>query len=100
MAAEGDPVVLPSGRFYAPAAPGWRPPRLFFSTSVGRGHPKTTKASVARRVTRLFGNRAAARFFRWEMAPLTEAERAALPPPPRGRRHQRRQSATTGWRRW
>jgi hypothetical protein len=54
------------------------------AAAVGRGHPKTTQASIARRVTRLLGNRAAAKFFRWEMVPLTEAERAALPPPPRG----------------
>jgi hypothetical protein len=51
------------------------------AAAVGRGHPKTTPASIARRVTRLFGNRAAARFFRGEMVPLPEAERAALPPP-------------------
>ncbi len=52
--------------------------------TVARGHPQTTQASIARRVTRLFGNRAAARFFRWEMVPLTAAEQAALPPPGRG----------------
>jgi len=50
------------------------------AASVARGHPKTTQASIARRVTRLFGNRAAAQFFHWEMLPLTEAEQAALPP--------------------
>jgi transposase len=54
------------------------------AASVARGHPKTTQATIARRVTRLFGNRAAAHFFRWEMLPLTPAEQAALPPPARG----------------
>lgn len=54
------------------------------ATSVARGHPQTTQATIARRVTRLFGNRAAAHFFHWEMVPLTEAEQAALPPPARG----------------
>jgi hypothetical protein len=54
------------------------------TATVARGHPKTTPASIARRVTRLFGNRAAARFFRWEMEPLTAEEQAALPPPSRG----------------
>lgn len=49
-----------------------------------RGHPQTTQASIARRVTRLFGNRAAAHFFRWEMLPLTAAEQATLPVPGRG----------------
>jgi hypothetical protein len=54
------------------------------TATVARGHPQTTQATIARRVTRLFGNRAAAAYFRWEMIPLTEAEQAALPPPRRG----------------
>jgi hypothetical protein len=54
------------------------------TATVARGHPLTTQATIARRVTRLFGNRAAAHFFRWEMVPLTAAEQAALPPLGRG----------------
>ncbi len=54
------------------------------AATVARGHLQTTPASIARRVTRLFGKRAAARFFRWEMVPLTAEEQAALPPPGRG----------------
>jgi hypothetical protein len=54
------------------------------AASVARGHPKTTQTSVARRVVELFGRRAAARFFRWELVPLTPAEQAALPEPSRG----------------
>jgi hypothetical protein len=54
------------------------------AATVARGHPQTTQASIARRVTRLFGRRAAAQIFRWEMVPLTAAEQAALPPPARG----------------
>src|SRR5207248_10154783 len=54
------------------------------AATVARGHPKTTPASISRRVSRLFGNRAAAQFFRWEMVPLTAEEQAALPPPARG----------------
>jgi Domain of unknown function (DUF4277) len=54
------------------------------TATVARGHPQTTQASIARRVTRLFGNRAAAHFFHWEIIPLTAAEQAALPPPGRG----------------
>ena len=54
------------------------------AATVARGHARTTQATIARRVTRLFGNRAAAQFFRWEMVPLTAAEQAALPPPARG----------------
>jgi hypothetical protein len=56
------------------------------AVSVGRGHARTTQATVARRVTALFGRRAAADFFRWEMVPLTPAGQAALPPPGRGGR--------------
>jgi transposase len=54
------------------------------ATSVARGHPKTTQASISRRVAELFGRRSAARFFRWEMVPLTPQEQAALPEPGRG----------------
>jgi transposase len=54
------------------------------AATVARGHSKTTQATIARRVTRLFGNRAAAQFFRWEMVPLTAEQQAALPPPARG----------------
>jgi len=54
------------------------------AATVARGHPQTTQATIARRVTRLFGQRAAAQFFRWEMVPLTAAEQAAWPPPARG----------------
>jgi hypothetical protein len=54
------------------------------AATVARGQPQTTQATIARRVTRLFGNRAAAHFFRWEMVPLTTAEQAELPAPGRG----------------
>jgi hypothetical protein len=59
------------------------------AATVARGHPQTTPASIARRVTRLFGKRAAARFFHWEMHPLTAEEQALLPPPGRGCRRPR-----------
>jgi hypothetical protein len=51
------------------------------AATVARGHARTTPASVARRVAELLGRRAAARFFRWELVPLSAAEQAALPPP-------------------
>lgn len=54
------------------------------AATVARGHPQTTQATIARRVTRLFGSRAAAAYFRWEMVPLTPEEQAALPAPARG----------------
>jgi transposase len=53
-----------------------------------RAHPTTTPESVARQITRLLGVKAAARHFRWQLVPLTEAERAALPPPKKGFRQQ------------
>jgi transposase len=48
---------------------------------VQRGHVRCTDATVRRSVEKLFGKRAAARYFRWELIPLTAAEKAALPPP-------------------
>jgi len=52
--------------------------------SVREGRRYTSPADVARRVTKLFGKRGAARYFHWELQPLTAAEQAALPPPARG----------------
>jgi hypothetical protein len=49
-----------------------------------RGHPQCTPASISRQVVQLLGKKAAARYFTWQLLPLTEAERAALPPPPKG----------------
>lgn len=53
-----------------------------------RAHPTTTPESVTRQLTRLLGVKAAAKHFRWQLIPLTEAERAALPPPAKGFRRQ------------
>jgi transposase len=49
--------------------------------TVARGPAQTTTASITRRLVTLFGRRAAARFFQWELLPLSAAEQAALPPP-------------------
>jgi transposase len=54
------------------------------AASVQRGHHRTTLQSVARRVAKLFGDKAARHYFRWELLPLTTAEQAQLPPPARG----------------
>jgi hypothetical protein len=54
------------------------------AASVQRGHPRATPQAIARRVTKLFGNKSARHYFRWELVPLTAAEQAALPPPARG----------------
>jgi len=54
------------------------------AATVARGHARTTEASITRRVVELFGHRAAARFFHWQLVPLTAEEQAALPPPGRG----------------
>jgi transposase len=53
-----------------------------------KAHTSTTPASVVRQITRLLGKKSAANLFRWELVPLTEAERAALPDPAKGHRHQ------------
>lgn len=53
---------------------------------IQRGHPQCTTASILKQVGRLLGKRAAARYFTWQLLPLTAEEQAALPPPPRGHR--------------
>ena len=53
--------------------------------SVTRGHFRWhDPVPIHRRVVKLFGKRAAARYFRWELVPLSADERAVLPPPQRG----------------
>jgi hypothetical protein len=53
--------------------------------SVARGHTAWhDPVQIHRRVVKLFGERGAARYFRWELVPLDAQERAALPPPGRG----------------
>lgn len=59
------------------------------AASVQRGHGRSTPQTIARRVNKLFGNKAARHYFRWELRPLTPAEQAALPPPARGCRRAR-----------
>jgi transposase len=56
------------------------------AASVQRGHPRSDVTTIARRVTKLMGNKSARHYFRWELVPLTPAEQAALPPPARGYR--------------
>jgi uncharacterized protein DUF4277 len=51
-----------------------------------RGHPQCTPASITRQVVHLLGKKDAARYFTWEIVPLTADEQAALPPPARGHR--------------
>jgi hypothetical protein len=51
-----------------------------------RGHPQCTLASITRQVVRLLGKKGAARYFTWQLAPLSSAEQAALPSPARGHR--------------
>jgi transposase len=53
-----------------------------------KAHPSTTPESVAKQIARLLGKKSAANLFRWELVPLTAAERAALPPPAKGHRRQ------------
>ena len=51
-----------------------------------RGHPQCTVASITRQVVRLLGHKSAARYFTWQLLPLTAAEQAAAPAPARGHR--------------
>ena len=52
--------------------------------SVADGRRNTDPTSVARRVSKLFGNRQAAGYFSYEMIPLSKQKRACLPSPGRG----------------
>jgi Domain of unknown function (DUF4277) len=51
---------------------------------VQRGHAHINPGTVGRSVNRLFGTRWAARYFHWQLVPLTPEEQAALPPPGMG----------------
>lgn len=53
--------------------------------SVASGNRNTDPASITRRVERVFGQKKAAKYFSYEMIPLTKKQRAALPSPGRGR---------------
>ena len=53
-------------------------------TNVIRGGPYSDEESVTRRVTRLFGNKDAAKYFAWKMVKLTKQQQNKLPKPGRG----------------
>lgn len=52
--------------------------------SVAAGRRYTDPTSIARRVSKLLGQRQAAAYFQYQMTPLTKQEREELPPPGRG----------------
>lgn len=54
------------------------------AAKLQRGHPQSTAASIQRQIRRLLGKRDAARFFSWNLVPLTTAQRDAMPPPRKG----------------
>lgn len=54
------------------------------AATVQRGHARSNRTAIERRVAKLFGTKSARHYFRWELLPLTAAERAALPAPGRG----------------
>jgi hypothetical protein len=56
------------------------------AAKLQRGHPQCTPASITRQVVHLLGKKAAARYFTWQLLPLSAAEQAALPTPARGHR--------------
>jgi len=54
--------------------------------SVASGNRSTDPASVTRRVERVFGSKRSAKYFSYEMIPLTAKQQAKLPSPARGRK--------------
>jgi len=54
--------------------------------SVASGNRNTDPASIMRRVQRVFGSKRSAKYFSYEMIPLTAKQQAKLPPPGRGRK--------------
>lgn len=52
--------------------------------NVARGGPFSDEKSVTRRITRLFGEKQAAKYFSWKMVKLTKREQSKLPKPGRG----------------
>jgi transposase len=53
-------------------------------TNVARGGPYSDETAVKRRITRLLGDKDAAKYFSWNIVQLTKHERSKLPKPPRG----------------
>jgi transposase len=51
---------------------------------VARAHPRSDPTSIARQISKLFGKKAAAKYFHWELIPLTPEEQAATPARGRG----------------
>jgi Domain of unknown function (DUF4277)/Transposase DDE domain len=56
---------------------------------LARGHAQCTDQTIRTQVVRLLDQKAAARYFTWQIVPLTEAEQAALPKPGKGHRRAR-----------
>jgi transposase len=54
------------------------------AATVQRGHARSGRTQIERRIAKLFGNKSARRYFRWEWQPLTAEEQVALPAPQRG----------------
>lgn len=52
--------------------------------AVARAHATTKLDKIPARVAKLLGKKQAARYFRYELVPLSAAERRDLPPPQRG----------------
>jgi hypothetical protein len=51
---------------------------------LANGHPRTTYTSVVGQIAKLLGKKSAARYFAYELVPLTAAEQNALPAPRNG----------------
>jgi transposase len=59
---------------------------LKIQQSVASGNRNTDPASITRRVERVFGSKRSAKYFSYEMIPLTPKQQAKLPAPGRGRK--------------
>jgi hypothetical protein len=53
---------------------------------LANGHPRTTYTSVVGQIAKLLGKKSAARYFTYELVPLTAAEQDAWPAPKKGYR--------------
>ena len=54
------------------------------ATIIAKGHPRTKLTDIPRRVSKLLGQKSAAKYVHWELRLLTSEEQAALPAPSRG----------------
>jgi Domain of unknown function (DUF4277) len=62
---------------------------LALQAKLRRGHAQCTSQTIAKQVVGLLGQKEAARYFSWQLVPLTPQEQADLPTPAQGHRRAR-----------